>query len=37
MNSDMLKPEKSGHLHLVSDFTVPLSKPNLQRELCIGN
>ena len=26
MNSDMVKPEKFGHLHLVYHFTVPLSK-----------
>ena len=25
MNSDMVKPEKFGHLHLVYHFTVPLS------------
>ena len=25
MNSDMVKPEKLGHLHLVYHFTVPLS------------
>ena len=24
MNSDMVKPEKFGHLHLVCHFTVPL-------------
>ena len=24
MNSDMVKPEKFGHLHLVYHFTVPL-------------
>ena len=24
MNSDMVKPEKLGHLHLVCHFTVPL-------------
>ena len=26
MNSNMLKPEKFDHLHLVYHFTVPLSK-----------
>ena len=26
MNSDMIKPKKLGHLHLVYHFTVPLSK-----------
>ena len=26
MNSDMVKPEKFGHLHLVYHFTVPLKK-----------
>ena len=26
MNSNMVKPEKFGHLHLVYHFTVPLSK-----------
>ena len=25
MNSDMVKPEKFGHLHLVYHFTVPLT------------
>ena len=25
MKSDMVKPEKFGHLHLVYHFTVPLS------------
>ena len=25
MNSDMVKPEKFGHLHLVYHFTVPLN------------
>ena len=25
MNSNMVKPEKIGHLHLVDHFTVPLS------------
>ena len=25
MNSNMVKPEKIGHLHLVYHFTVPLS------------
>ena len=25
MNSDMVKPEKFGHLHLVCHFTVPLT------------
>ena len=28
MNSDMVKPEKFGHLHLVYHFTVPLSVCN---------
>ena len=26
MNSDMVKPEKFGHLHLVYHFTVPLKR-----------
>ena len=26
MNSNMVKPEKFGHLHLVYYFTVPLSR-----------
>ena len=26
MNSDMVKPERFGHLHLVYHFTVPLSR-----------
>ena len=26
MNSNMVKPEKFGHLHLVYHFTVPLKK-----------
>ena len=26
MNSDMVKPENFGHLHLVYHFTVPLRK-----------
>ena len=28
MNSDMVKPEKFGHLHLVYHFTIPLSNVN---------
>ena len=27
MNSNMVKPEKFGHLHLVYHFTVPLTNP----------
>ena len=27
MNSNMVKPEKCGHLHLVYHFTVPLTEP----------
>ena len=37
MTSDMVKPEKSCHLHLIYDFAVPLSKPDLQWKLCTGN
>ena len=30
MNSDMVKPEHFGHLHLVYHFTVPLAQEKLQ-------
>ena len=33
MNSDMVKPEKFDHLHLVYHFTVPLKDNSLKREL----
>ena len=31
MNSDTIKPEKFGHLHLVYHFTVPLTVIELQK------
>ena len=42
MNSDMVKPEKFGHFHLVYQFTVPLSKTFVfffQQKICfaLGN
>ena len=33
VNSDMIKPEKFDHLHLVYHFTVPLKDNSLKREL----
>ena len=33
MNSNMVKPEKSGHLHLVYHFTVPLKVKELSSYL----
>ena len=32
MNSDMVKPEKFGHLHLVYHFIVPLTGVILENE-----
>ena len=36
MNSDMVKPEKFGHLHLVYHFTVPLILLNHNQDLKVG-
>ena len=36
MNSDMVKPEKLGHLHLVYDFTVPLNPECYQNEIWLN-
>ena len=33
MNSNMVKPEKFGHLHLVYHFTVPLMQNELKLKL----
>ena len=35
MNSNTVKPEKFGHLHLVYHFAVPLSSPGSVKNLAI--
>ena len=35
MNSNMVKPEKFGHLHLVYHIAVPLSSPGSVKNLAI--
>ena len=34
MNSDMVRPEKFGHLHLVYHFTVPLRQASYSDRIC---
>ena len=37
MNSNMVKPEKFGHLHLVYHFTIPLTKGQFTQNLKNGS